>query len=69
MELVVDGPVVQKVATVAVRPDDKQVFDALQSWWRLQYGERLTQWELFTHVLAAALEDGSGVFAGARERV
>lgn len=69
VELVVDGPVVQKVATVAVRPDDKVVFDALQSWWRLRYGEWPTQWELFTQVLSAALGDDAGPFAGASDVV
>lgn len=64
-----DGPVVQKVSAVAVRPDDKVVFEALQSWWRLRYGERLTQWELFNQVLAAALERGEGPFAGASDVV
>jgi hypothetical protein len=69
VELVLETPVLQKVSTIAVRPEDKEVFDALQSWWRLRYGGRVTQWELFTHLLVAALGDGDQRFAGAQERV
>ncbi|HVM44374.1 MAG TPA: hypothetical protein VM582_00460, partial [Candidatus Thermoplasmatota archaeon] len=67
LELAVEGPVVRKTATVQIRPEDKEVFDALQAWWFLRHGRRVTQWELFTELLAAATEARGGPFAGALE--
>ena len=68
-DLAVDAPMVRKVATIAVRPDDKEVFDAVQAWWHFRHKERLTQWELFTAVLAGALTNEKGRFVGARDVV
>ena len=65
MELAVGTPPVRKVATLAVRYEDKEVSDALQAWYHVRFGRPVTQWELFSLVLAAALANEGGVFAGA----
>lgn len=67
VELAVETPVVRKTATVQVRPEDKAVFDALQAWWHFRHGSRLTQWELFSLVLAAAVSNREGALAPALE--
>lgn len=55
-----------RTCMVALRREDKEVFDALQAWWHFRHGRRLTQWELFSLVLAEALENPGGRFAAAR---
>jgi len=60
VELAFETPVVQKTSTVQVRPEDKLVFDALQAWWHFRHGKRMTQWELFSVVLACAVANREG---------
>lgn len=67
VELALETPVVQKTATLQVRPEDKAVFDALQAWWHFRMGKRLTQWELFTIVIAAAVSNEKGALAPAAD--
>lgn len=64
-----DGPVVQKVSGYALRPDDKDVMDALKAWFRVRYGRSVTQWELFSIVLACALSNEESLLAGALDDI
>jgi hypothetical protein len=52
-----DGLPQRAVTCVNVRREEKAVFDHLVSWWRLECGEELTQWDAFSVLLAAALEN------------
>lgn len=65
-ELVLDEFPPRRTNLIALRADDKEVFDTLQAWWRVEHGERLTQWGLFSLVLGAALSNPEGPFVGAR---
>ena len=56
----------RRTSSVEVRREDKELFDALQAWWLLRHGERLTQWELFTVLLVEALEGEGGRLRGFR---
>lgn len=56
-------------ATLAIRPEDKETFDALLAWWHFRRGERLPPEELFAQLLEAALKNKSGAFAGALDVV
>ena len=51
------GPVLppKPSATLAIRPDDKETFDALLAWWHFRHGQRLPPEELFARVLHAAV--------------
>lgn len=60
VELAFETPVLQKTSAVQVRPEDKQVFDALQAWWHFRHGKKLTQWEMFTIVLTTAVANRDG---------
>ncbi len=66
MELALDAFPVARTQVIALRREDKEVFDALQAWWHFRQGKRLTQWELFSLLLADALENADGRFADAR---
>lgn len=66
VELALDVFPQARLATVMLRREDKEVFDALQAWWHFRHGRRLTQWELFSLILAEALEDPAGRFGPAR---
>lgn len=67
VELAFETAPLRKVATYQIRYEDKVVSDALQAWHLWRYGKRVTQWELYSIVLAAALENRSGPFVGALE--
>lgn len=63
-ELAFEEPPRRAPACVNVRRDDKEVFDRLAAYAAAFRGRRLFQWEVFTLVLAAALENPA--FAEAR---
>lgn len=64
-ELAVEMPPPRRTRTIQLRVEDKEVFDSLQAWWFYETGQRLPQWEVFTLVLADALENPSGRFVRA----
>ena len=55
-ELVIEGPVKRSTATINIRWEDKAVFDSVQTWLAYQKGRPVHQWDVFTFLLAAALE-------------
>lgn len=57
VRLEVESPPRRAVAGLNVRHEDKAVFDALQAWWSLERGRPLSQWDAFSILLAAALEN------------
>lgn len=69
LELAFETQPVRKVATLQTRFEDKDVTDALQAWVRVRFGRSLTQWELYSFILAAALSNESSLFAGALEAI
>lgn len=69
LELAFETAPIQKVATIQARFEDKDVFDALQAWFRVRHGRALTQWELFSIVLAVALGADDSILSGALEAI
>lgn len=65
-ELALEVPPPRRTVTIQVLPEDKEVFDALQAWHLFRRGRRLTQWEVFTLLLADGLANAEGTFAEAR---
>lgn len=65
------GPVLpaKPTSAIAVRPEDKEIFDALVAWWHFRHGERIPPEELFARLVEAALRDRDGAFAGALDVV
>lgn len=55
-ELVPELPVARAFSSVNVRREDKEVFDQLQKWWSAMEDRDLSQWDVFSRVLAFALE-------------
>lgn len=55
--LAFEQPVGRGTASLNVRHEDKVVFDALQAWWSVERGRALPQWDAFSFLLAAALEN------------
>jgi hypothetical protein len=66
IEFVFDEFPPRRTLTIALRREDKEVFDALQAWWHFRMGERLTQWGLFSLLLEAALDNPHAPFAEAK---
>lgn len=56
-ELVPEPPVRRGTATINVSWPDKEVFDAIQWWLSYQEGRLVTQWEVFSFILSAALQN------------
>lgn len=54
----VDGEPRRALACMNLRREEKRVFDHLQSWWSLQMGQDLSQPDVVSIVLAAALRSG-----------
>lgn len=52
-----DGEPRRAVTSVNLRHDDKALFDHLHTWWSLQEGRSLRQWDAFSILLAAALDN------------
>jgi len=50
-------------ACINVRPEDKVVLDALQGLLSFHKGRKLSQWDVFTVLLADALTNREGVVA------
>lgn len=65
-ELVPDLPVRRATATVNIRWDDKTVFDGIKTWLQYERGRPITQWDVFTFILAAALENEASPLHKAR---
>lgn len=57
VELAFEAPVRRGTACVNVRWEDKAVFDAVRAWLSWRRGEVVTQWEVFTYLLAVALQN------------
>lgn len=68
-ELAFEEPVRRGTACVNIRHEDKAVFDAIQLWMSHRKGRSLSQWEAFSMVLAAALENKDAEVASAAVRV
>lgn len=67
-ELAVEAPVRRGTATINVRWEDKEVFDAIQRWASHRRGRSLSQWDAFSLVLAAALGNREADLGRARLR-
>lgn len=59
MELALEESPRRAVSSVNLRREDKFVFDALQAWLSMREARPVPQWDVFTLVLAAALENPS----------
>lgn len=64
-ELVAEAPVRRATACVNVRWEDKEVFDAVRAWLSYRRGRVVSQWDVFSFVLATALENDSSELARA----
>ena len=64
VELVVDGPLEAQLTSINVRRDDKAAFDQVQGWLTVRLGKRVSQWEVFTVLLAEATANREGVLRG-----
>lgn len=64
-ELAFEEPVRRGTACVNIRHEDKAVFDAIQLWASHRRARSLSQWEVFSLVLAAALGNKEEDLAGA----
>lgn len=53
-----DGEPRRALACMNVRHEEKRVVDLLQSWWALRSGRSLSQCDVFSVLLAAALRSG-----------
>lgn len=53
-----DGEPRRALACLNVRREEKRVVDHLQTWWSLTSGRDLSQCDVFSIVLAAALRSG-----------
>jgi hypothetical protein len=62
-ELLFEAPPPPRLATINVRLEDKAVFDAMQGLINFHKGRRVSQWELFTIVLADAIASPEGAAA------
>lgn len=62
-ELALETRMRRTFASVNVRPEDKRVLDALQGLLSFHEGRALSQWDVFTIVLADALANRDGVVA------
>jgi hypothetical protein len=62
-ELALEKAPLPRFGTVNVRPEDKAVFDAMQQLMSFHRGRSITQWELFTILLADAMTNRKGVLA------
>lgn len=54
----VDGEPRRALACLNVRREEKRVVDHLQSWWSLRWGRELSQCDVFSILLAAAMRSG-----------
>lgn len=57
-----------RLRMVALRPDDKELFDKVQDFLAWREGRRFAQWDVFTIILAEALEKDGGRVAAALRR-
>lgn len=64
LELALESLPVRKVATFAVRWEDKVILDSMQAWWSYKNRQRMTQWELVSFVVSDALANRDGRFWG-----
>lgn len=65
-ELAIEEQVQRGTSSINVRWEDKAVFDAIQVWLSYQRGASVTHWEVFTFILATALESESGALRAAQ---
>jgi hypothetical protein len=56
-ELALEAPVRRGTASINVRWEDKVVFDAIQAWASHRKGRYVSQWDAFSLLLGAALEN------------
>jgi len=54
-ELVPEGPIRRSTATLNLRWEDKEVFDAIKLWLAHEKGDPQSQWDVFSYLLAEAL--------------
>src|SRR5438094_924520 len=52
-----------RTSSIAVRRDDKSVFDSYASYCEVELGRRLSQWDTFTLLLSEAMGNRRGRFA------
>lgn len=64
VELALEVPPPRRVSLVAMRHEDKVVFDGLQAWLCYRTGRKHSQWDAMSVVLAAALGNPAGALAG-----
>ncbi|MEA3200615.1 MAG: hypothetical protein QOE90_2043 [Thermoplasmata archaeon] len=62
-ELALETPPPPRLGSINVRPEDKAVFDAVQKLVSFHRGRSVTQWELFTMLLADAVANKRGLLA------
>lgn len=64
-ELVPEARVRRGTASINVSWPDKEVFDAIQWWLTYRMGRPASQWDVFSFLLAAALENKESPLASA----
>jgi hypothetical protein len=69
VELALEQPVRRGTATINVRWEDKEVFDAVQHWLSYQRSSSQSQWDVFSFLLSEALTNERSPLAEARLRL